>query len=150
MDYDYDEKSTKERRERCEAICAGERVKQSLVDARTELDKAKGWGIADMVTRGFTATLVKRNKMRAASASIEEAKNRLCDFNKELADLEAFADIDLSLNDFWGFADWFFDDIYSDWKMQNRINDARDQVDRAIKKVDSIIAELRAENNFGN
>ena len=131
-------------RELNEAIVAGERAKESLEDALDVLNSARNWGLWDMFGGGGLITsLIKHSKMEKASDLIEDAKENLRQFGKELGDIEEYADVDLSTGDFWGFADWFFDGFFSDWAMQNRINDARDQVRRAIDKVDEVLRRIQ-------
>lgn len=136
MSFDYD-------RERAEAIAAGNRARSSLVNALNALDSARNWGIYDILGGGFISTLAKHSKMDKASDYIEEAKENLKAFGKELGDIREYTNIDLSTGDFWGFADWFFDGLFADWAMQDRINEARSQVQQAIRKVDSILNKIQ-------
>lgn len=129
-------------RERMEAIDAGKRARRSLVNALDALNSARGWGIYDMLGGGFISTLIKHSKMNKASDYIEDAKSDLAAFSRELSDISEYANVDLSTGDFWGFADWFFDGFFSDWVVQDRINDARKQVQYAISKVDDILSRL--------
>lgn len=133
--YDYE-------KERWEAIEAGKRARLSLENAMGALDSARGWGIYDMLGGGFISTMIKHSKMDKASNYIEQAKADLSAFSRELGDIDGYTDVNLSTGDFWGFADWFFDDILTDWMMQGRINDARRQVQQAIYKVNEILNRL--------
>ncbi len=136
MSYDCDN-------ERMEALCAGERARSCLVNALDALDSAKNWGFFDLLGGGIISTLAKHSKMDKASGYIEEAKAALRVFGRELGDIEEYENIDLSTEDFWGFADWFFDGLLSDWVMQDRISEARAQVQRAIDRVDSVLDGLK-------
>ena len=129
-------------KERAEAIEAGKRAKRSLTNALNALDSARSWGIFDILGGGLISSLAKHSKMDDASEYIEEAKADLMAFSDELDDIQEYTNIDLSTEDFWGFADWFFDGLFSDWVMQDRINEARSQVQNAIRKVDSILSRL--------
>ena len=129
-------------KERAEAIEAGKRAKRSLTNALNALDSARSWGIFDILGGGLISSLAKHSKMDDASEYIEEAKADLMAFSDELDDIQEYTNIDLSTGDFWGFADWFFDGLFSDWVMQDRINEARSQVQNAIRKVDSILSLL--------
>lgn len=131
-----------EERERREAIQAGLRARSSLENALDALNSARGWGIYDMLGGGLISSLIKHSKMDKASGYIEAAKADLVLFSRELGDLREFADVNLSTGDFWGFADWFFDGLFSDWMMQGRINDARRQVQDAILRVNDILDRL--------
>ena len=135
MSYDYN-------KEREEAIRAGKLAKKSLEQALDALDSASGWGILDIFGGGLISTLAKHSKMDDASEYIEEAKKDLKAFSNELDDIDEYANIDLSTGDFWGFADWFFDGLFSDLVMQDRIDEAISQVKQAIRKVDSILNRL--------
>ena len=128
--------------QRIEALRAGQDARVSLVNALSALNSARGWGIYDILRGGTIATIIKHAKMNKASAQIEEAKTALRRFSRELGDIAEYASVNLSTRDFWGFADWFFDGLLADWLMQNRINDARTQIQAAISKVDSILKRL--------
>ena len=130
-------------KERMEAIRAGERAKSSLKNALDALNSARGWGIYDIIGGGMISTFIKHSKMDKAADYLEEAKREIVIFSKEVKDVQGLEDINLSTRDFWGFSDWFFDSFLSDWIVQDRINDARRQVEYAIKQVDSILTRLR-------
>lgn len=51
--------------------------------------------------------------------------------------------LDIETGDFLSFADWFFDNFFVDWMVQDRINKARDQVRDAIWKVENVMRELK-------
>ena len=134
--------SYNDERERREAYDAGQRALWSLEAARDALNSARGWGIYDMLGGGFISTLIKHSKMEKAAECISRAKSELLAFGRELDDVRGYENIDLSTGDFWGFADWFFDGLLSDWIVQGRINDARAQVERAIIRVKGILGQL--------
>jgi hypothetical protein len=46
------------------------------------------------------------------------------------------------VGDFLSFADFFFDGFVADWLVQDRINEARRQVENAIRRVQEIIRQL--------
>ena len=67
---------------------------------------------------------------------------------KELADLNSINNINLDTQDVWGFADILFDGLIADMAMQNRINNARNDVDQAIRQVEGILSSLRLESEL--
>ena len=136
MEYDYNA-------EKNEAIQAGERALESLKNALEALDSARGWGIYDILGGGFFSTMFKHSKMDKASGYIEQAKSDIRKFSRELKDVREYADVNLSTEDFWGFADFFMDGFIADWIMQNRINEARMQVQEAIRRVESVLDSLK-------
>lgn len=135
MIYDYN-------KERWEALQAGQLARVSLEHALAALDSARNWGILDIFGGGFISTLIKHSKMDTATEYIEQAKTDLLRFGRELGDIREYSHINLTTGDFWGFADWFFDGFLSDWIVQSRINDARMQVQQAIRRVDAILDRL--------
>lgn len=130
-------------REKQEAIQAGERALVSLRRAKQDLDSARNWGIWDMIGGGAVSSLIKRSKMGSANRNIEQAKYDLRNFSKELRDVNRSYDFKIETNDFLSFADWFWDNVFVDWMVQDRINQARSQVDEVIRRVETILQQLR-------
>lgn len=136
--------NTDYQREVNEAIQAGNKALSSLRQAKERLNSAGNWGIVDILGGGLISTFVKHSKMNEAESLIEQARSDLRRFRKELTDVDAFADIHIKTGDFLAFADYFFDGLIADWMMQSRINDAKQQVDNAIQKVETVLRRLRA------
>lgn len=127
-----------------EAISAGERALSSLRNAQNELSSAKNWGLFDMFGGGFVSTLVKHGKMDNAKRYMEQAKYDLNSFCRELRDVNMSVNLNIDTHDFLTFADFFFDGLVADWLVQDRINDARMQVDEAIRRVEQVLYQLRS------
>ncbi len=128
--------------ERQEAIEAGNKALDSLYIARDYLDKAKSWGIYDIFAGGFISSMIKHNRMKDAKLYIEDAKRDLMVFQKELRDLRDINNIDLETDDFLGFADVLFDNIFTDIFMQRRIDEALRKVEKTIWEVEYILRNL--------
>lgn len=135
MAYDFE-------KEKREAMEAGNRALHSLREAQTNLDSARNWGLWDMFGGGTITSLVKSSKMDRAKQNMEQAKYDLRSFSKELKDVSMVINLDIETGDFLSFADWFFDNFFVDWMVQDRINKARDQVRDAIWKVENVMREL--------
>lgn len=129
-------------RERREAKEAGEIALRSLRRAKQELNGARGWGIYDMLGGGMLSTLIKHGKMDKARSYIEEAKWELQKFSRELRDVTYITGVDFGIGDFATFADFFFDGMLADFYVQTKINEARRQVDDAIRRVEMILKRL--------
>ena len=90
----------------------------------------------------------KREAMEAGNRALhslqnmEQAKYDLRSFSKELNDVSMVINLNIETGDFLSFADWFFDNFFVDWMVQDRINKARDQVRDAIWKVENVMREL--------
>jgi hypothetical protein len=129
-------------REKQEAIDAGYRALQSLNNAKAELNSARNWGLVDLFGGGTITGLFKYSKMNNAQRYMEQAKYDLSTFGRELNDVNMVCDLNLNVGDFLSFADFFFDGVVADWLVQDRINEARRQVDDAIWRVQEIINRL--------
>ncbi|MBQ6365917.1 MAG: zinc ribbon domain-containing protein [Oscillospiraceae bacterium] len=131
-------------KEKREAIDAGKRALDSLYAARNELNKARNWGIADILGGGAITSMIKRSKMKDAQKYIELAKRDLRKFSNELSDVAGLMFLDFDANDFLSFADWFFDGFAVDFLVQDRINKAKNQVEEAISRVEHVLRQLNA------
>lgn len=128
-----------------EAILAGERALAALDDAQGKLKSAKNWGLFDLMGGDFFATLIKRSKMKDASALIDDAKYALAAFQRELRDVEIMMDVDFDDDGLLAFADYVFDDFFSDILVQRKIGKAQDQLRRIERQVSSIVAALKTK-----
>ena len=125
-----------------EAVNAGKRALDSLYAARDELQRAKNWGVADLLGGGMLITMVKHNKINQAKSCIAQAQREIQCFSRELNDMDTFAGVDLGISDFLVFADYFFDGIVADFMVQQKINEAASQVETAIFRVQQVLARL--------
>ncbi len=130
-------------REKQEAIEAGERALRSLRQAKSDLNSARGWGIYDILGGGMISTLIKHSRMNHAEDNINQAKWELQKFAKELDDVEDVTGVDFGIGDLATFADFFFDGMLADFYVQTKINNARAQVDEAIRRVEYVLIQLR-------
>lgn len=130
-------------REIREAQAAAEEALDSLNRVEERLKSAGNWGVADLLGGGLISTFMKHSKMDEAEEELENAKAALRRLQRELEDVGASADFHVDVKGFLRFADYFFDDIISDWMVQSKINDAREQVAGAKEQVRLIIADLR-------
>ena len=121
-----------------EAISAADRALYALTEAKTYLDKARGWGMWDILGGGFFSTFMKHARMNDAEDAIAEAKRAVADFSRELRDVEDLSCMNINTGDFLSFADYFWDGAIADLMMQSRINKSRRQVDEAISRIRDI------------
>lgn len=126
-------------REIREARAAGIRALNSLRKAQDYLNSARGWGILDMLGGGMISSLIKHSKLSDAQRCIDQAQYDLDAFRRELADVNLpFAEID----GFLTFADFFFDGFLADLMVQSRINDAREKLEDACRRVEDVLRQL--------
>lgn len=130
------------RKETQEAIESGINAIRSLEDARAELKKASSWGLLDMLGGGMITGLIKHSKLENANSCLDDARYELQIFTKELSDVSGYYDLDLEIDGFLQFADFFMDGFLADFLVQNQIRKTIDKVDKAIYHVDSIVRRL--------
>ena len=121
-----------------EALEAADYALDSLRKAESDLDSASSWGMFDILGGGLISTLIKHNDMDDAQAHMEEAKGALEKLSQALKDVDYQINLDFTVSDFLSFADYFFDGLLADLFVQDRINEAEQQVKEAITKVESI------------
>jgi hypothetical protein len=129
-------------REVDETVEAADYALKCLRQAKSELQSASNFGLWDMLGGGMFVTFAKRNKMSKAQESMNEAKSALSRFSKELNMVDRRYALNLDLDGFLGFADYFFDGIVADVLVQNKIDEAKKEVDQAIREVESIRKDL--------
>ena len=81
--------------------------------------------------------------MDQAIRNMEQAKYDLRSFSRELNDVNMACNLNINTGDFLSFADYFFDGFVVDWVVQDRINNAKRQVEEAIRRTESIVNQLQ-------
>ena len=141
MAIDYD-------KEIAEAVNAANDALYHLCNAEEILNKARNWGIADIMGGGLIITAIKRKRMQEAGNEMEQAKRALKVLSNELMDLNGYFTLNVEIDDFLSIADFLFDGFLTDMLSQSRINKAREQVKDAIAEVEGILdalSDLQAE-----
>ncbi len=131
-----------DQREVQEAVQAGEAALASIQRAREKLESAKNWGIFDIFGGGMISSMVKHSRMDDASGYMEEAKRKLTAFERELKDISISAELSVEMGNFLRFMDTFMDNIFVDFVVQSRINEAIAGLDDVSGRVRGILAEL--------
>ena len=130
-------------RELEEAIEAGKAVLAGLDGVVGSLRSAKNWGTFDMLGGGLIATAVKHSRIDRARESVHRVQQSLRAFQRELADVESRADIEIDIGSFATFADYFFDGLIIDWVVQSRIGQSLDSAVEAAERVRGVVRRLQ-------
>ena len=125
-----------------EAIQAGEAALASMDKAREKLESAKNWGLFDMFGGGVFSGLMKHSKIDDASSYMEEAKQSIVTFERELRDVSLSADFSIEVGSFMRFADIFMDNVFFDIMVQSQINEAITSLDQVSDQIRSILVKL--------
>lgn len=138
----------KQKREINEAIDAGEMALNSLRLAIQALRKAQNWGTFDMLGGGFLATAVKHSNIDEARQLVQDTQVWLSKFKRELADIAAGSqqNLEMHLDDFSTFADYFFDNLIFDWVVQTKINDSLQGCEAMYKNVLDLVTQLKVSD----
>jgi hypothetical protein len=129
-----------------EAIQAGQETISALESAAQDLQSAENWGTWDMLGGGLISTAVKHSRIDSAQNSINLAQQKLRTFQRELADIEGQKDGVFDIDGLTKFADYFFDNLITDWIVQRKITDSLDQTNNQLKEITSIIEALEADS----
>lgn len=126
-----------------EAVRAGEQALESLREAQRELNSAGNWGLIDIFGGNTVSGLMKHMKINNASRAIDNARGDLAVFRDELGDIRDIESLQVDINGFLTFADFFFDGFLADLLVQSRIREGQRQVQEAIRRVEDILAKLK-------
>lgn len=130
-------------REIREAQDAGRAAACMAKEVRSSLNSAEGWGTWDMFGGGMFVTMAKHSHLDSAQDKVNVLQQRLRTFKTELVDVDFHENIQVQIDGFLRFADYFWDGIFADWMVQGKIHDAQNQVDQVIGKVESILMKLQ-------
>ncbi|NLW16566.1 MAG: hypothetical protein GX033_02785 [Firmicutes bacterium] len=134
--------SYSEERELREAIQAGREVRYHLDGVSKALNSASNWGLWDMFGGGLFVTWAKHSRLNDAKQQIRKAQDACRTFARELRDVQMHLDINLEMDGFLKFADYFFDGFLADIMVQSRINSMRDDVNRQRAYIESTLWRL--------
>ncbi len=133
-----------QRREVEEALEAGRGAKATAEAICRELDSAAGWGTWDLVGGGLVSDLAKHGHLDEAQELVTKLQIQLRQFRTELADVELRADMQVNIDGFLRFADYFFDGLFADWTVLNRIHDSQERVQETRKQIGDVLNRLNA------
>ena len=126
-----------------EAIRAGERALDSLQEANRQLNSARNWGLVDIFGGNTISGLMKHMKVNNASRCVDDARRDLATFRDELGDIRDVENLNIDIDGFLTFADFFFDGFVADIFVQSKIRKGQQQVGEAIRRVEDILSTLQ-------
>lgn len=126
-----------------EALDAGYRAFDVVERILSELNEAYNLAEWDTFTDSFWMDMQKHEHLHTAQDLIQDLRNELRHFKTELADVNIEGDIQIELDDFSEFADWFFDNIFTDWDIKDKIANSLTQADDTRSQVTTTINLLK-------
>lgn len=131
-----------QKKELREAILAGNCSKGTANSVLNSLNSAEGWGTWDLLGGGLLADVAKHSHLDEAQSSIERLQSHLRQFKTELADITIHADFQVNIDGFLRFADYFFDGLFADWAVMDKITQAKNQVYSTVNQIDNVLLRL--------
>ena len=133
-----------------EAVNAGDSLIKVLEEAKKEFESAKSWGTLDMFGGGVMSSMIKRGHIENANRVLNEVQYLVKSFKKELNDVNVSLDMKYVSGDFSDMTDIFFDNFFSDIMVQDKINNALNNVNRTLRVVERNTKELRKSIEVNN
>ena len=133
-----------QKRELSEAVSAGNSALSTANQVLSSLDSAEGWGTWDLLGGGLISDLAKHSHLDDAQSSIEHLQSQLRRFKTELADVKISADMQVNVDGFLRFADYFFDGLFADWAVLDKIGQSQSQVQSTKSQIESVLYRLNS------
>ena len=131
-----------QKRELDEAMEAGEAASALTEDVLNSLSSAESWGTFDILGGGIIADAMKYSDLDEAQMLIENLQDQLRRFKTELADVTIDSEMNVKIDGFLQFADYFFDNLFTDWAVMDKIRNSRLQVENTGDQIQSVMKKL--------
>lgn len=128
-----------------EAIQAGYNALSDISSIESALSSAEGWGTWDVFGGGLISDMAKYSHLDDAQQQINGLQRSLSRFRTELADVDIRTGIQIEVDSFLRFADYFFDNIFTDWAVLDRIRHTQSQIHEVDGSVRTILSRLERD-----
>lgn len=133
----------REQKEIEEAVLAGKQALRTVNGVIDSLNSADGWAAWDTFGGGgLISDMAKHEHLNEAQAKINTLQLELRNFKTELSDVEIHADIQVQIEDFLRFADYFFDGLFVDWAVKDKIENSIHQAEHTKNEITAVISKL--------
>ena len=126
-----------------EALDVGYRAFDLIESIVSELQEAYNWAETDLYMNNYWVDMQKHAHINSAQDVIQDLRDELRRFKTELADVNIEGNIQIEIDDFSEFADWFFDNIFTDWEMKDKITNSMSQADDTRSQIVATINLLK-------
>lgn len=106
------------------------------------LSSARNWSTADLLGGGLISDMAKHSHLDTAQQRIYALQSSLSQLRRELTDVHIDTEMNIQVDGFLRFADYFFDGLFADFAVRERINNAQAQVDRVANSVRTVQSRL--------
>lgn len=126
-----------------EAVSAGQSALGTADSVLSELEDADGWNTWDLIGGGGIIThMAKHGHLDDAQEKVEQLQGKLRRFKTELADINIQADMQVNIDGFLRFADYFFDGLFADWAVGDKISESQSSVQEVKNQINSALSKL--------
>ncbi len=132
-----------QKRELRETVSAGSTALNTTKEILRELDEAEGWGTIDLIGGGLLTDLAKHGHLDKAQNELEQLQSQLRRFKTELADVTIQADMKVNIEGFLLFSDYFFDGLFADWAVLDKIGQSQRQVQETKGTIEQVLMKLQ-------
>jgi len=133
-----------------EAEVAGINAEDYLSTAISQLDSASGYSTWDtFLGGGMIVTAMKHSAIDKSEDTIHKAQMALQRFQTELKDVKALEANSFAVErgGFITMADYFFDDIFSEWTIHSRISKSQKNLQNTLSEVEKVLYSLEGKKN---
>lgn len=125
-----------------EALAAGDAAYATAGQVLDSLDSAEGWGTFDLLGGGLISDIAKHSHLDEAQSKVEYLQTQLRRFKTELADVTVSSDLRVNIDGFLGFADFFFDGLFADWAVMDKISQSKMRVMDTAEQIENLLRHL--------
>ena len=126
-----------------EAISAGYSARSTADRILSELEDADGWNTWDILGGGGIIThMAKHSHLDEAQDLVQELQSQLRRFKTELADIQISANMQVNIDGFLRFADYFFDGLFADWAVGDKISQSLSSVSNTKSEINRMLNKL--------
>ena len=97
-----------------------------------------------MLGGGLISTLAKHSSLDEAQDQVQQLQTKLRRFKTELADVTIHTDMQVNVDGFLRFADYFFDGLFADWAVLDKISQSQSSVQTTKNQIESVLSMLRS------
>ena len=128
-----------------EAVVAGRQALYQISAALGKLDTAEGLSAWDMFGGGLWTDMMKYESMEEAQSLMAQVQSDLRRYQAELADVAETARFELQIDGTLSVMDVFFDNIFADWAVRDRILRSTDQLHDVQARVSDMQRKLEQQ-----
>ncbi len=130
-----------------EAVTAGKKALRTVEDIIKTLASAEDWSTLDMLGGGLFTDMAKYEDLDKVQELVEKLQKQLHRLKSELADVEVPSDIQVNIDGFLHFADYFFDGLFSDLAVREQIQMSQKQAEETRGQIQLVLARMEALQN---